>query len=238
MFSIFNMNYAVIFAGGTGSRMKSTTPKQFMLINDKPILVHTLSVFQSSQDIDSILVVCLKDYINTVKDYIKKYNLNKIIGVIPGGKTAFESQKIGISYLKNISSDGDIVFIHDGVRPLINCKLIKDCLGSVKQFGTAITISPAAETIAILNEKTEIVDTMPRQNCMLARAPQAFYLSDIYNAHLRAAKDNKEYIDSASMMLDQGHKLNVVEGPTENIKITTQYEYALCKLLIGGHKNE
>ena len=233
------MNYAVIFAGGTGTRMKIDTPKQFLEINSKPILVHTIERFQKSSIIDKILVVCLSDYIGDVLAFKQKYNLTKIIDVISGGKTAFQSQKNGINYLKGISNNsGDIVFIHDGVRPLINEALIERCLEEVKKSRSAITVSPAAETIAILNNESQISKTVSRENCVLARAPQAFYLSDIYDAHIKAEEEQKEYIDSASMMLDQGHKLGIVEGPAENIKITTKYDYELCKLLLGDNKDE
>ena len=163
------MNFAIIFAGGTGTRMNSDIPKQFMLIDNKPILVHTLEIFQNSSVIDKIIVICLKDYINQVLKYAYDYNLNKIIDVIPGGATAFESQKLGIKRVKDISlSKEDIVFIHDGVRPLINGELIETCYKEVLANGSAITISPASETVAILNNASHITHTIPRQDCVLA----------------------------------------------------------------------
>lgn len=233
------MNFAIIFAGGTGTRMKSDTPKQFMLINKKPILVHTIEKFQNSKIIDKIVVVCLKNYISTVYDYISLYNLTKVVDVISGGKTAFESQQLGIKKVNELSfGKEDIVFIHDGVRPLINEDLIKVCYDEVLKNGSAITASPASETIAVLNESSKISNTIPRQNCVLARAPQVFYLKDIAEAHRIAKDKNMEYIDSASMFLDQGKKLNIIVGPVENIKITTQFDFALCTLLLGGEKNE
>ena len=233
------MNYALIFAGGIGSRMNSSVPKQFLLVDDKPILVHTIEVFEKSNHIDKIVVVCLKEYVDEVKTYKQKYNLTKLFQVISGGETAFLSQRKGINFVHEDSkSDKDIVFIHDGVRPLINNEIIEKCLNQVKKTGSAITVSPAAETIAIMDDNETISKTMPRQKCVLARAPQAFYLKDVYEAHLLAQNNNKEYIDSASMFLDQGKPLSFVEGPTENIKITTQFDYSLCKLLLGRNKDE
>ena len=233
------MNYAIVFAGGTGVRMNSSVPKQFLPIQGKPVLVHTLEKFQQSEIIDRIIVVCLKEYISLVNEFSKQYELTKISQVVPGGKTAFESQKIGIEAVyRETQNDNTGIFIHDGVRPLINNELINRCFEELKKTGSAITVSPAAETIAVFNENKKIVKTMPRQNCVLARAPQVFYLKDIYEAHQKAAKENKEYIDSASMFLDQGKTLGIVEGPTENIKITTQYDYLVSKLLLCGDKDE
>ena len=213
------MNFAIIFAGGTGTRMNSDIPKQFMLINNKPILVHTIEKFQISKVIDKIVVVCLKEYIDKVFNYARDYKLNKVIDVIPGGSTAFESQRLGIKRIKELSlGDKDIVFIHDGVRPLISSELINTCYKEVLENGSAVTVSPASETIAVLNKSSHITHTIPRQDCVLARAPQVFFLKDIIEAHEIAKKDNREYIDSASMLLDQGKKLNIIVGPFENIK--------------------
>lgn len=231
------MNFAIIFAGGTGSRMNSSIPKQFLLINKKPILVYTIEKFQNSAIIDKIVISCLDSYISKVFELVKKYKLTKVIDVIPGGKSAFESQKKAIKYIINHSpSNNDIVFIHDGVRPFINDNLLINCLQETKIRGSAITVSPASETIATVGTNSEIVHTTPRQSCVLARAPQVFYIKDIYEAHLKAEKNDKEYIDSASMMIDQGKKLGIVYGPVDNIKITTQFDYQIATLLIKDKK--
>ena len=232
------MVYVIIFAGGIGSRMGSDVPKQFLEINDKPILMHTVDVFEHCDKVDKILIVSKSGFIELTKSLVAKYNISKVVDVVPGGKTAFESQFIGISRISNISKDkNDIILVHDGVRPFINNNLIEKCINGVKEKGSAITSSHAFETIALLRENGQIDKTIPRQNCMIARAPQGFYVKDLLAAHLQAKKDNKEYIDSASMMLDQGKILNPIIGPNENIKITTMYDYQIAKLLIGV-KNE
>ena len=221
---------ALIFAGGHGTRMRSEMPKQFIEVQNKPILVHTLNVFENSQIIDKIVVVTLKEYIDQVLQYAEEFNITKIAAVIPGGLTAMDSQFNGLEYLMENSEKEDIVFIHDGVRPFINSELLEDCLKCTIQNRNAITVSPATETISILNEQHNIKEIFRRQSCVLARAPQVFYLSDIYNAHIKAASHKNDYVDSASLMMSLGNKLNVIEGPVENIKITTQYDLALCKL--------
>ena len=230
------MNYALIFAGGVGSRMGSETPKQFIEVNGKPIIVHTIAVFDDSKIIDKIVVVTLPEYIHKVEEYIVKFNLFKVSAVISGGGTAMESQFNGLKFIKKTSNENDLVFIHDGVRPFINNKLLEDCLNSVRFKGNAITVCRATETISILNSNNQIEKILPRQKCILARAPQAFFIDDIYNAHLKVGNKRNDFVDSASLMMSQNVKLNIVEGPSENIKITTQYDLMLCELWMN--KNE
>jgi len=225
------MVYALIFAGGVGSRMGLEMPKQFIRVRNKPILVHTLSVFNSSRIIDCIVVVVLSDYIDEVRKYISEYNLSKIIKVIPGGDTAMESQFKGLDFIEKQSTcKDDVVFIHDGVRPFIDEKLLNKCLETTIHKGNAITVSPATETISILGVNHQVKKILPRQKCMIARAPQVFYLNDIYNAHIDVGAKRNNYVDSASLMMDKRTKLNTVVGPSENIKITTQYDLMLCEM--------
>ena len=232
------MNYALIFAGGVGTRMGSSVPKQFLEIDGKSILAHTISVFNNSPLINQIIIITLKKYLKETKNIVSINNYNKVVRIVNGGTTAFESQLIGVEVLHKISLNiNDIVLVHDGVRPFINDDLILKCIEETKRNGNAIVVNPAAETIAIIDKSGKINKTMPRQQCLIARAPQAFYAKDLYAAHQRAKKENKQYIDSASMFLDQGTKLNPIIGPSENIKITTQYDYLLAKLLIE-RKNE
>lgn len=232
------MNYALIFAGGVGSRMGSETPKQFIEVNGKPIIVHTIAAFDDSKIIDKIVVVTLPEYIHKVEEYIAKFNLSKVSAVISGGGTAMESQFNGLKFIKKTSNENDVVFIHDGVRPFINNKLLEDCLNFVQFKGNAITVCPATETISILNSNNQIEKILPRQKCILARAPQAFFIDDIYNAHLKVGNKRNDFVDSASLMMSQNVKLNIVEGPSENIKITTQYDLMLCELWMNKNEND
>lgn len=224
------MVYALVFAGGVGSRMGLELPKQFIEVEGKPIIIHTLEVFEKSDIVDKIVVVTLKDYIETVLSLAKQFKITKVIDVIPGGKTAMDSQFNGLEYLMKNAEENDIVMIHDGVRPFINHELLCSCKETALTKGNAITISPATETISILGSERNIQTILPRQQCVLARAPQVFFLKDIYNYHLLARANNQSFVDSASLVMSFGKELNVVEGPSENIKITTQYDLMLCKL--------
>ena len=135
------------------------------------------------------------------------------------------------SIREKYGTDDTIVLIHDGVRPLINEQVITDCIASVKQYGSAVTVVPAIETIVSLTEDRKISRVMERAKCCIARAPQCFYLKDILEAHARAMEDGvaSQMVDSASLMIHYGHELAVVEGPIENIKVTTPTDFYTCR---------
>lgn len=147
------MNIAVIFAGGTGQRMNTASkPKQFLELHGKPIIIYTLEYFQKHSQIDDIIVVCLSSWIDYCKDLLYKYHITKVLKVVPGGNSGQESIFNGLEAAHQISNDKNtVVLIHDGVRPLINEKLITDCIDMVKNEGNAVTVSPAIETILIKN---------------------------------------------------------------------------------------
>lgn len=232
------MNIAVIFAGGIGKRMNSNgVPKQFLKLNDKEIIVYTLEIFENSKEIDAIVISCLEEKIGELQELVKKYNLKKVLKIVKGGKTGQESIYNGILGVKDITSDTNtVLLIHDGVRPLINEKVIKDCIKCVEKNGNAITVAPAIETI-IKTKDNEIENIYERSRCFMARAPQSFYLSDILEAHRKAKLENKEFIDSASLMSYYGYKLHIIEGPNENIKITTPIDFYMFKAIKELQKN-
>lgn len=231
---------AVVFAGGVGRRMHSKDiPKQFLKLHDKPIIIHTLEIFEASPEIDAIVVSCVSDYIGYLNSLISKFNLKKVQRIVPGGSTGQESIFNGLKAAQEIGNrDKDIVLIHDGVRPLINQKTISDNIKSVRKNGSAITSVKAKETIIVVDEDEAIQSVNNRSQSRLARAPQSFYLNDILNAHEQAIKENKkDFIDSCSMMTFYGKKLFLVDGPQENIKITTPDDFYTMRALLDAKEN-
>ena len=238
------MNYAVIFAGGVGKRLNNgVIPKQFLEINNKPIIIHTIEHFEKHNLIDVIVVACLKESISNLKALLEKHNIKKVKYIIAGGDTALQSQYNALSEIEknfNITNE-DIVLIHDGVRPLINEQTITDCIEGVKKYKSAITVSPAIETIITTKNETNVDKIISRSECYLGRAPQGFYIKDIISLHRRALEDGLRdkpnlFIDSASMMKYYGYSLHVFNGPAENIKVTTLIDYYTCKALMEKEK--
>jgi len=235
------MNIALIFAGGTGQRMNSRTkPKQFLELNGKPIIIHTIDVFENHPCIDGIVVACLAEWIPYLKKIIEKYRIQKVNWVVPGGETGQQSIKNGLAALIStpyVSSDSNIL-IHDGVRPLIDTEVITSVLETMNQYGNAVTVTSAIETIVNVNERREVVEILDRSRCCLARAPQGFRLCDIWEAHQKAEKDgNFNMIDSAMLMAHYGAILHIVDGPVENIKITTPSDFYIFRAIYEAKEN-
>lgn len=231
-------NIAIIFAGGTGTRMNTRSkPKQFLELHGKPILVYTLEVFDSHPEIDGIILVVLQEWMSYCEELVKHFRLKKIKVIIAGGDSALSSQRNGLVKAKELFSEDCIVLIHDGVRPLIDEETISDNIASVKMHRTAITVTPATETITLRTDTGEIGEIIERSRVEVARAPQSFYLKDILAVHRQAQRDGKVFIDSASMMQHYGHPLYPVEGPPENIKITTPNDFYTFRALVDAREN-
>lgn len=227
------MNIAVIFAGGTGQRMNSrTTPKQFLLLHGKPIIIYTLERFDQHPDIDGIVVVCLEQWIDDLKDYVARFGLRKVVSIVPGGASGQESIRNGVVEASRLYPDDAVAIIHDGVRPLVDERTITECIRCTRRNGSAVTVVPAIETI-VQSENGVISNIIDRKQCQMARAPQCFFLGDLRRAHEEAIGGGcTDFIDSASLMSHYGHKLYEVEGTTANIKITTPSDYYIMRAIM------
>lgn len=236
------MNIALIFAGGAGKRMNSKgIPKQFLEINGVPIIIRTIEHFENHPEIDGICVVCIESWIPQLHKLLRRYEITKVIDIVPGGENGQESIYNGLrAIFRRVSAPDDtIVLIHDGVRPLINEQLITENIHCVKENGNAITIVPATETIAVLDESACIKDIQNRSMYYIARAPQCFYLRDILHAHCCAIEEGigADMVDSAMLMAHYGYSLHTVEGPQENIKVTTPADFYMCRALLQAKEN-
>jgi len=235
------MNTALIFAGGTGERMNTNTmPKQFLRVHEKPVLIYTLEHFENHDDIDNICVVCLAGWINGLKKMLKLYEITKVKWIVKGGNTAQESVFNGLSeiYANTSKPKETVVLIHDGVRPLIDGDLITRCIDSVKKHGSAITIAHVNETIMNTNSNGTIENIKDRFTHKFARAPQGFFLEDIYAAHKKSRENGiNGILDSATLMQQNGYTLFTIDGPAKNIKITTPMDYYIFKALLNAQEN-
>lgn len=233
------MNIALIFAGGTGQRMNTKTkPKQFLELHGKPILVCTLEQFQKHDEIDAIILVMLESWIDYSRTLIEQYHLTKVTAIVPGGSTGQESIYNGVKAASELFPMESVILIHDGVRPLVDGETISSNIACVKQNGSAITVSPAIETTVIKNEQGMVGDIIERSRCQLAKAPQSFFLHDLWNAHCKAIDDgNLNFIDSACLMRHYGYPLYTIEGSPENIKITTPSDFYTFRALEDAREN-
>ena len=226
------MTNALIFAGGSGSRMNSRSrPKQFLQFYGKELIIHTLDNFQNHAEVDGLVIVCIEEWISYLKKLLAKFGIDKVRSVVSGGKNGQESIYFGLCALKEFAPLDSIVLVHDGVRPFVNETLISECIQNVQIHGSAITITPVIETVVTACDR-KITSITDRSKCFFAKAPQCFVLGELLNAHEQARMDgNMDMIDSASLMKLYGHELFTVKGNFDNIKITTPADFYTFKAL-------
>lgn len=235
------MNIAVIFAGGAGTRMRSKDiPKQFLELHQKPIIIYTLEHFEKHDGIEAIVIACKDEWIDYLRDLLDKFHIKKVKKIVPGGETGQLSIYNGLEAAREVAGDEEaVVLIHDGVRPLINGETISANIDSVIKHGSAITTAVVKETILVVDDDERIESVPERKKSRVAKAPQSFYLKDIYEAHLKAQEEKKyDFIDSCTLMSYYGYPLYLVDGPYENIKITTQDDFYTMRALLDAKENE
>lgn len=235
------MNIAVIFAGGTGQRMHTKEkPKQFLMVHGKPIIVHAIELFEHHPEIDGIVVACVSDWIGYMEELAFRYRLEKIGKIVPGGETGQMSIYRGLSVAAEVyGREGNIVLIHDGVRPLIDEQTITDNIAAVKKYDSAITCAPVTETVILTDDNGDLVDVPSRAHSRLAKAPQSFWLDDILSLEERALRDGHDnVIDSCTLMRMYGKPLHMVNGPQRNIKITTPEDFYMFRALYDAIENQ
>ncbi|MCC9828928.1 2-C-methyl-D-erythritol 4-phosphate cytidylyltransferase, partial [Streptococcus agalactiae] len=234
------MNIGVIFAGGVGRRMNTKgKPKQFLEVHGKPIIVHTIDIFQNTEAIDAVVVVCVSDWLDYMNNLVERFNLTKVKAVVAGGETGQMSIFKGLEAAEQLATDDAVVLIHDGVRPLINEEVINANIKSVKETGSAVTSVRAKETVVLVNDSSKISEVVDRTRSFIAKAPQSFYLSDILSVERDAiSKGITDAIDSSTLMGMYNRELTIVEGPYENIKITTPDDFYMFKALYDARENE
>lgn len=234
------MNIGLIFAGGVGSRMHSKDrPKQFLEIYNKPVIVHTIEHFQKNELINAVVVVCVEDWINYFYRLVYQYRLDKVVKVVPGGKTGQLSIYNGLTAAKEmVGNEKSIVLIHDGVRPLISSKLLTENIEAVKKYGSSITSGIVKETVVEIENGGSIKNVPTRSHSRVAKAPQCFWLDDILEAHKKALENDKtDFIDSCSMMYNYGYSLHMTDGPYENIKITTPDDFYTMRAILQAKED-
>ena len=194
------MAKALIFAGGSGRRMNSgSKPKQFLELHGKPIIIYTLEHFEYHEEISDIIVVCIKEWIEELQGFLRRYGITKVSKIVPGGATGHDSIYNGLQAMKEEADFNEVVLIHDGVRPLINAELISQNIEAVKRYGNAITAEPVRESVVRSADGINISDVPPRSHMYIAKAPQSFYFGNILKLYDMAHNDQLKTIDSSHL---------------------------------------
>lgn len=228
------MNVAIIIAGGSGSRMGQSIPKQFISIHDKPVLFYTLEGFQRHPLIDAIEIVCIDGWQEMVWAYARQYHIDKLKWIVTGGKSGQESIRNGVFNLKGKCADDDIIIIHDGIRPLVDEFVLTDVIEMAREKGNAVTSMPYNEQIFLINEDDPSTTRkfIPRETLRRVATPQAYRFDRLDWAYHEAFEKEIGIYGSSytnTMMVELGETLHFAAGSDKNIKLTTQDDLELFK---------
>lgn len=215
---------AVVFAGGVGARMKSVEiPKQFLEVDGKPIIIRTLENFQDHSEVDNIVISCLETWIDKLKEQVKKYNITKVLRIVPGGENGHGSIHNGLIAAKEYAvNDDDIVLICDGVRPLLSEKLISDCISTARKHETAVPVTRSIDSVLESKDGQTCNHSLPRSEMFITQAPQGYTMRKIMWAHNEAEKRGIiNPISSSELLIELGEKVQIFIGDRDNIKVTT-----------------
>ena len=228
------MNIALVLAAGTGERMNNNTPKQFMMVNDKPLFIYSVEAFQNNESVNAIVIATNEQYIEQVTQWCKKYNITKLKAVIKGGSTRQESVYNGLKEIeKIIESPKDVVLIHDSARPLVSQRIIEDNIKACAQFGAVDTVIKASDTIIRSNNEQTIGEILNRQELYQTQTPQTFRFDLIKEAHEIALKENVPNVtDDCRLVMNFGHDVNFVDGDKMNFKVTTPEDLEILKAIL------
>ena len=217
------MTNVLIFAGGIGSRMDSRrdVPKQFLKVDGIPIIIRTISHFEFHEQISHIAVVCLESWIGELWDELQEYRIRKVVDVLPGGQTGFQSIHIGLEYFRSCMKDEDILLICDGVRPCLCEALITRCIEDAQIYGSAVPVTPSIDSVLYSEDGKVSVTNISRKKIFITQAPQGYPLKTILEAHTEAIRKGMESVSSADLLIELGREVHLFPGIRENIKVTT-----------------
>ena len=226
-------NIALLTAGGSGSRMHQDIPKQFLIVDERPVIIYTLEIFQRHPEIDAICAVCLSGWENVLEAYARQFNITKLKHIVLGGATGQESIRNGIFELEKHYSPDDFVVIHDGNRPMLSPEIISDNIRVARKNGNAIAAIPCAEVILETSDGTESSKSYRRETLRRTQTPHSFRIKDICSLHRKAEEAGiTGSAASCELALKLGGKVYFSAGSEKNIKLTTIDDIDIFKALL------
>lgn len=232
-------NIALLIAGGTGNRMGQSIPKQFLTVNERPVIVYTLEAFQKHPEIDAIAVVCIDGWQSVLQAYANQFNITKLKYIVPGGLNGQDSIRNGVYELEKYFKPEDIVLIHDAIRPMVSADIISDCIRVTREKGNAITVIPCAEAMMQTEDGEKSVGSYPRDRLKRTQTPQGFHIGDICNLHRRALEVGiTNSVASCTLKIEMGEQVYFSMGSEKNIKLTTVEDIDIFKALLAAKRSD
>ncbi|NQN92288.1 2-C-methyl-D-erythritol 4-phosphate cytidylyltransferase [Streptococcus suis] len=234
------MKIAILTASGVGSRTKQDIPKQFIHVENKPIIIYTLEKFQNHPDIDEICVVILKGWEEMLKAYAEQFGITKLKYIVNGGESGQESIYNGLNAIKTSYPDEEVtVLIHDGNRPLVSNEIIDDALKTYEKYGNAVAAIPVVEVVFVVDETQDICSTESLNRDLLKRTqtPHVYNLNSILSLHNKALENGiTDVAASCQLMQIFGLKSYFSLGSEKNLKITTLDDLEIFKSLLNSEQ--
>ena len=233
------MIYGEILAGGSGTRMGNTEmPKQFLLLGEKPIIIHTIEQFLINSKFHKIIVCCPREWISHARDLLIKYEIDQDrVEIVAGGENRNESIMNGCKYIeeKYGLNDDDVVITHDAVRPFVNQRILDDNIAAVKKYDAVDTVIPATDTIVYSKDGKTITEIPLRNECFQGQTPQSFKIKKLFEMYESLTKKEKEILtDACKIFAIKGEDVGLVNGEVYNIKITMQYDLKVANAILMG----
>lgn len=232
-------NIGLIIAGGSGNRMHQDIPKQFITVNERPVIVYTLEAFEKHPEIDVIAVICIEGWEQVLWAYAKQFNITKLEYIISGGKNGQDSIRNGVYELEKHFVPEDIVLIHDAIRPMVSAEIISDNIRVAREFGNAITVIPCAEAMMQTTDGRVSTGSYSRDRLRRTQTPQAFHIGDICDLHRRALKAGiTNSVASCTLKIEMGEQVYFSAGSEKNIKLTTVEDIDIFKALLAAKRSD
>lgn len=229
----------LLIAGGSGTRMKQDIPKQFLTVNERPVIVYTLEAFQRHASIDEIAVVCKEGWEHVLEAYAKQFNITKLKHIVAGGENGQDSIRNGVYELEKHFDKDDIVLIHDAIRPMVSEEIISDCIAVTKQNGCAIAVIPCAEAMLETEDGEQSNSSYPRDRLKRTQTPQGFKIGEICDLHRRALKAGiTNSVASCTLKVEMGEPVFFSAGSEKNIKLTTVDDIDIFKALLISKRSD
>ena len=228
-------NLALIIAGGTGTRMHQDIPKQFLNVEDKPIIVYTLEAFQNHPEIDSIFVVCLDGWQGFLEAYAKQFNITKLEKIVNGGENGQASIYNGITAIADHYAKEDLILVHDAIRPMLSADIISDNIAICKKYGNAITVIPCMEAMLKSENQKSSNESILRDSLFRAQTPQTVSVGEAVKLHQEAKmRGITDSVATCTLLIELGRKTFFAAGSELNIKITKADDIELFKALLAN----
>lgn len=230
------MNIALILAGGVDPRFQMAIPKQFVIVDNRPIIVYTLQVFQNHPEIDKIIVSCLHGWKEMVQAYAKQFNITKLVHIVEGGAGAQESSRKGVEWMMENCSEDDLVVVHDAIRPLVTDDLISNSIRCCGEHGMGVAAVRSMDTVMLTQDGITGLENISRDSIRRVQTPQTYRLDYLDTMHKKAVEQGIEHcVDNNSMLARLGETIYFSKGSDFNIKINQVEDVEMFKALYHMH---